>query len=138
MSDQSYQGKPHYFYIDGVDFTGGFFFPLAADIDKVSANSTVAGAVMTATYASSVWRASDQVFLRRLITLDGTPLADTLTLCDMNGNAILPFTLAGSSAFRGFPFPDEGIPMPIGGFGIKTALATPSKWLAIFSWVGNR
>lgn len=97
-------------------------FPLAAQIN--TGNTTTTG-----TYANSFFKATDSVVLRGILFLAATPTAETITLVDKAGSTIISIGVPANAAFRAFMPIQDGIPMPIGGFGVTTSVGQSLMFL---------
>lgn len=92
-------------------------FPTQANLDT--------GATTTnTTYASSAFGANDSVRLMGIIIVQRAATTETMALVDKAGATILTLTGMTNAAAENHMFGPDGIPMPTGGFGVTTTVAS--------------
>lgn len=113
----------HYFITSGAVTA---VFPVSAGIDTgVTTTNT--------TYASSYFKSTDSVRLMGIIIVQRAATTETMALVDSAGATILTLTGMNNAAVGNHMFGPEGIPMPAGGFGVTTAVAS-----TVYMFIFNR
>ena len=120
----SYDENIRYFVTTGSRSAA---FPLAVNID--SGTALASNAAFDA--AGGFWTTDSSPRLLQIICLTATPTAANILILNTAGSTVLTIPIAANAANKIYTFPEGGVKMPKGGFGVTT---TASSYMFIFSY----